>query len=98
MVQTTHWSPLASWIRYKECDIEHINVFGLVFYNRQLVLCSEFELECAHAQFSEQCRMECHEKTACLPSHHRPFASEQFANSHEPPTVVPAPIGFCEGG
>ena len=27
---------------YEECDVEHINVFGLVFYTRQLVLCSEF--------------------------------------------------------
>ena len=27
---------------YEECDVEHINVFGLVFYTRQLVFCSEF--------------------------------------------------------
>ena len=26
---------------YEECDVEHINVFGLVFYTRQLVFCSE---------------------------------------------------------
>ena len=26
----------------EKCDVEHINVFGLVFYTRQLVLCSEF--------------------------------------------------------
>ena len=26
----------------EECDVEHINVFGLVFSTRQLVLCSEF--------------------------------------------------------
>ena len=41
IAHTTQWSPAI--LDYNEdCDVEHINVFGLVFYTRQLVFCSEF--------------------------------------------------------
>ena len=47
---------------YEECDVEHINVFGLVFYTRQLVFCSEFWIlremcTITDAQIFARCRM-----------------------------------------
>ena len=61
---------------YEECDVEHINVFGLVFYTRQLVLCSEFwtlREKCTIMRSSSSdvvCR---NYKTMCVLCHRRPF-------------------------